>query len=137
MNRAWSWLWRPPSTPISSWGVVAWWELRRIPFNFVIGSYGVFCLLIFLWAITTSGRLPPSEDPVEPIALLLAPFGINLLYTLGWIVEVPARRVLPDLSPSFGPRLLMLGLILGVVLSTIPAAMWTGIRALQLLGLAR
>jgi len=62
-----------------------------------------------LWAIATSGHLHPGEDAVEPIALLAAPFGINLLYTLGWLVEVPARLLRPGLSPRFGQLLLKMG----------------------------
>jgi hypothetical protein len=137
MKRAWSWFFEAPDVPLSSWRVVAWWESRRIPFNVVIGLYGVLCLSIFFWTIETSGRLQPGEDAVEPIGILLAPFGINALYTLGWLVEVPARRMIPELSPRFGPRLLMLGLGLGVFLISIPAVLWLGIRSLQVVGLLR
>jgi hypothetical protein len=114
--------------------VVAWWEARRIPFNIVIGTYGLVCLLVFLWAIDTSGQLQPGEDAVEPLALIAAPFGINLLYTLGWLVEAPARLLKPSLSPSFGPLLLKLGLGLGLFLITLPAAFWGGYRLLQMAG---
>jgi hypothetical protein len=64
----------------------------------------------------------------------LAPFGINLLYTLGWLVEAPARLLKPSLSPSFGPLLLKLGLGLGLFLITLPAAFWGGYRLLQMAG---
>src|SRR5258708_36117381 len=86
--------------------VPAWWELRRIPFNVIVGTYGVVCLLAFFWAIGTSGRLEPGEDAVEPLALLAAPFAINVLYTLGWLVEVPARLANHRLPTRFGTVLL-------------------------------
>ena len=42
--------------PVSWWRVILWWEVRRIPYNILVGFYGVFCLVIFFWAITTSGH---------------------------------------------------------------------------------
>ena len=122
MRRFADWLFANPQDARSLWGVVAWWEIRRIPFNIIIGVYGAICLVIFFWAIATSGHLQPGEDAVEPLALLAAPFGINVLYTLGWLVEVPARVLRPALSPQFGPLLLKLGLGLGLSLITLPAA---------------
>jgi len=132
MTRFASWFLRSPQGPRSAWGVVAWWEVRRLPFNLIVGLYGTVCLAAFFWAITTSGHLHPGEDAVEPLALLAAPFGINILYTLGWIVEVPARLVVPDLTPRFGPLLLKLGLGLGLFLIAVPAVFWVGYRLLQL-----
>jgi len=116
------------------WRIIAWWELRRIPFNIIVGTYGVICFAVFLSAITTSGYLQPGEDAVEPLALLAAPFGINLLYTLGWLVEIPVRLLVPGLSSRFGPMLLKLGFGLGLFLITMPAAIWSGYLLLQLVG---
>jgi len=130
------WLFASPHEPGSSWRVVAWWELRRIPFNVIVGVYGALCFVTFLWAITTSGQLPPGEDAVEPLALLAAPIGINVLYTLGWLVEVPARLLVPGLPSRFGPMLLKVGLGLGLFLITLPAALWSGYRLLQFAGIA-
>jgi hypothetical protein len=132
MKRFTDWLFAEPAMPNSSWRVVAWWELRRIPFNIIVAVYGAVCFVVFLWAITTSGYLQPGEDAVEPLALLAAPFGINVLYTLGWLVEVSARLLVPGLSPRFGPIVLKLGLGLGLFLITLPAAIWAGYRFLQL-----
>lgn len=132
--RAVRWMFGAPEARRPVWKVILWWELRRIPFNLIVGLYGIVCLVIFFWAIVTSGHLQVGEDAVEPLALLAAPFVINVLYTLGWLVEVPARIAMPDLSPRFGPILLMIGLGLGLCLITLPAAVWLGIRVLQLLG---
>jgi hypothetical protein len=126
------WFFATPPGHRSIWGVVAWWEIRRVPFNLIVGLYGVACLVAFFWAITTSGHLQPGEDAVEPLALLAAPFGINILYTLGWVVEVPTRLAVANLTPRFGPLLLKLGLGFGLLLITLPAAFWVGYRLLQL-----
>jgi hypothetical protein len=135
LRRFANWLFADLPSTGSSWRVIAWWERRRIPFNVIVGVYGVLCLVVFFWAITTSGHLRSGEDAVEPIALLAAPLGINLLYTLGWLVEVPARLLKPGLSPRFGPLLLKIGLGLGLFLITLPAVSWGGYRLLQLAGI--
>jgi hypothetical protein len=124
----------PSPTP---WKVIVWWEIRRIPFNIIIGLYGFVCLIIFLMAIGTSGRLQAGEDAVEPIGLLFAPFAINALYTLGWLVEIPARLLTPGLSARLGPVLLGVGIGAGFILISIPAVFWVGVRMLQLAGIVR
>ena len=131
------WMFSPQPPPVSLWRVILWWELRRIPYNILVGLYGVFCLIVFLWAITTSGYLKPGEDAVEPMALLAAPFGVNICYTLGWLVEVPARTLVPSLSPRFGPLLMRMGIELSVLLISVPAVYWGGYRLLQLVHVMR
>src|SRR5512133_284025 len=106
MRRVASWMFGTPREPVTFWRVVLWWELRRIPFNVIIGTYGLVCLIVFFWAIQTSGHLQPGEDAVEPIALLFAPFGINILYTLGSLAELGMRLRYPALSARFAPALL-------------------------------
>ena len=131
-----AWLFSSPKAPLSGMQVIAWWEIRRVPFNLIIGAYGILCLIVFFGSITTSGHLQPGEDAVEPLALMMAPFIINVLYTLGWIVELTYRSIEPGVSPRFGPRLFMLGLGLGLFLSTVPAALSSGYRVLQWVGVA-
>ena len=80
----------------------------------------------------TSGYLEPGEDAIEPMAVFAAAILVNILYTLGWLVEVPARIVSPGLPRWFGPLLLMSGFGLGLLLITIPAAYWLGYRLFQL-----
>ncbi|NLX96533.1 MAG: hypothetical protein GXY83_10190 [Rhodopirellula sp.] len=136
MRRLAAWFFSSPRLPISPWSTIVWWELRRIPFNILVAVYGTACLIIFFWAITTSGQLGPGEDAVEPVALLATPLVINALYTLGWLVEVPVRWFVPSLSSRLGPVLLKVGLGLGTVLISLPAAIWMGYRIAQLIRLA-
>lgn len=120
--------------PRNSWAVVVWWEARRVFFNLVVGVYGFACLIVFFIAIASTGILKAGEDAVEPISLCAAPFLINILYTLGWLVEIPLRLVAPGVSPQVGPLLLKAGLGLGLALVSLPAVYWSGYRILQLLG---
>jgi hypothetical protein len=134
LNRFTAWLFSNPKDPACPKGVFAWWEARRLPFNLIIGTYGVLCLVVFFAAITTSGHLQPGEDAVEPLAVMAAPIIINVLFTLGWIIELTYRSIEPDVSVRFGPRLLKLGIGLGLFFSTLPAAYWAGYRLLQWVG---
>lgn len=116
------------------WKVVLWWELRRIPFNIIVGCYGILCLAVFSWGIGNSGQLDPGEDAIEPLAVIAAPFIINFFYTFGWLVEIVVRIQRREFSPRFGPMLFATGLGITLFLMTIPAALWGGIRLLQILG---
>jgi hypothetical protein len=127
-----SWFFAQQEPSVRWWRVILWWELRRIPFNVLIGVYGVMCLAIFFWGILGSGILRPGEDAVEPMALVAAPFAVNICYTFGWLVELVARLVRPSLTPRLGPRLLRLGLGFSMFVISIPALYWGGYRVLQL-----
>jgi len=131
VRRITSWFLSAPADLVSPWRAVTWWEARRLPFNLIVRVNGVLCLLVFFLAITSSGHLLPGEDAVGPVTLIAAPVLGNLPYPLGWLVEVQARRHVPDLSPRFGPLLWTLGLGIGLFLITVPAAFWFGIRLLQ------
>ena len=132
LSRVRGWLFAEQQLPIRWWRVIVWWELRRIAFNLFIGVYGIVCLAVFFWGILGSGTLQPGEDAEEPLALIAAPFVANACYTLGWLVELPARLLWPSLSPQFGPWLLRLGLGLSVFFISLPAVYWGGYHVLQL-----
>jgi hypothetical protein len=129
------WFLSPLGEPSTVFRVVWWWEVRRVPFNILVGVYGFVCLFVFYAAIETSGHLKPGEDAVEPMAIFLAPFVINAFYTLGWLVEVPARLARAARVEELGPTLLALGLAVTLLFITLPAAFWGGFRLLQLVGL--
>jgi hypothetical protein len=133
MRRFRGWLFASPQGPRSLRSIIAWWELRRLPFNVIVGAYGGLCFLIFLWAITGSGQLQPGEDAVEPLALVAGLLGINVLFTLGWLIEIPARLLFPRRSSQLAPLLmkLCLGGVLGLI--SLPAVFWVAYRVLQIL----
>jgi hypothetical protein len=111
---------------------IVWWELRRVPVNLVIGIYGIFCMMVLFWAIESSVVQQPGEDAVEPLLIMITPVLFNICYTLGWLVELPARLANPKLSPRFGPMLMKLGLGFSFCVITCPAMLWVGYRCLQL-----
>src|SRR5882724_6044548 len=87
-NRFKQWMFSVPEGPRSTSEIIIWWELRRVPYNIIIGAVGICSLVLFFFFVSHTKALKPGEDPIEPFALLAAPFVVNALYTLGWIAEV-------------------------------------------------
>src|ERR1035441_7208500 len=68
---------------------VVWWELRRIPFNLIVGAVGLAS--VALMECLGSTFIEPGEDFVEPLVLILGTGLFVLLanvgYTLCWMME--------------------------------------------------
>ena len=105
-------------------GIVGWWELRRIPYNVIVGSVGLCSLVLFFVFITHCGVLAPGEDAEEPLAIILAPLLINICYTAGWFVEVISRVLLRERIERLGPLLLKLGFGLSLFVALLPSVYW-------------
>jgi hypothetical protein len=126
------WLFAPPQKPLTTLRIIGWWELRRIPFNLIIGTFGLLALCIFVKCISDAHVLRPGDDAFEPVGLILAPFGINICYTAGWLVDAPLRLFRRTLAPAFTPFLLKLGFGLSFFLISLPAIYWAAYRVLQI-----
>jgi hypothetical protein len=107
------------------WDSIAWWEVRRIPYNLAIAAAGTVTVI----AVIGIGGMfaKPGEDVIEPLGLLAGGvvFGIlaNLLYTLGWISELLWSGGDTARSESLRPRVFWLGLIGSVLLTLAPAVL--------------
>lgn len=140
MNRLrqfWRWLFSVPDRQRSWFDVIVWWELRRIPYNLIVGGVGCISLIIFFVSIVSSGVLGPGEDAVEPLAIIFAPVAINICYCAGWIFENILRVILPSKQHLLGPVLLKLGLGFSLFVVTFPAVLWSSYRLLQLCGIIK
>ncbi|HKQ57371.1 MAG TPA: hypothetical protein VJY35_05850 [Candidatus Eisenbacteria bacterium] len=124
LKRIFEWMFGSRKPSPTWWQVILWWEIRRIPYNLIVGGWGIVCLIVYLVAIGNSGHLKPGEDAIEPMAILAAPFLINACYTLGWLVELPLRRLLPGWRERIGPTLMKLGVAASLLGVTLPAAIW-------------
>ena len=131
------WLFEAPSEPLTALRIIGWWELRRIPYNLVIGAFGIVSLVVFFASISTSGHLQPGEDAIEPLMLMATPFLVNVCYTAGWLVDASARFVLPSLSPRFTVFLFRLGLGFSFIVISLPTVIWGIHRLLQLIHVLR
>ena len=109
-----------PDHQRTRWQIMAWWELRRLPYNLVVGLSGTLGLLLFVWF----NKLPPRPVPepaVDPLPVILFGAGANFFYTAGWVVELIARNLWPEKVPKLGPQLLLTGSLLSVMLALFPA----------------
>lgn len=77
------WLLSVPEAERTLGSVVAWWELRRIPYNIIVGCIAFFSLIIFFVSITSAHVLGPGEDPVEPLAFIIDPS--SLISVIRWV----------------------------------------------------
>lgn len=133
MTRIWKWLFSVPEGERSAGSIILWWELRRIPYNLLIGGVGFFSLILFFLFIGMSGKLNPGEEAVEPFVVFLAPFGMNLCYTAGWVVELLVRDIWPESSKRVGLRLFKIGLIFSLVVVLIPSSFWGIVAFLEII----
>ena len=131
------WLFAAPPEPVTTLRVIGWWELRRIPFNVIVGGFGILAFIVFADSIYSAGVLQPGEDAVEPFVLLLTPVAANICYTAGWLVDAPLRFVYPSLRAGFTLFLFRLGLSFSLLVISLPAVIWGGYRLLQLLHMVR
>ncbi|MEO6908765.1 MAG: hypothetical protein ABI210_12840 [Abditibacteriaceae bacterium] len=134
MRKFFVWLFAIPETERTLGNVVAWWELRRFPYNIIVGSVSFVSLVIFFVSITSAHVLGPGEDPVEPLALIISPIIINICYTVGWFAESILWLIWPRKRHVWGPLLFKIGLAFSLFMVTFPALFWGGFRLLQILG---
>lgn len=131
------WLFSVPETERTLGSVVAWWELRRIPYNMIVGFVAFISLILFFVSITSAKVLSAGEDAVEPLALIFAPIAINICYTAGWFIEGILWYIWPRKRRMFGPLLFKIGLGFSLFIVTLPAIYWCGYRIFQILYLQK
>ena len=107
------------------WDSIAWWEVRRIPYNLAVAAAGTVTVIAVIGIGSVFVRT--GEDVIEPLGLLAGGvvFGIlaNLLYTLGWISELLWSGGDTARTESLCPRVFWLGLIGSVLLTLAPAVL--------------
>jgi hypothetical protein len=118
-----------PSAGDSFWEIFCWWELRRLPYNLIVGSVGVLSsgVILVLAAIASEIFNEPLGLPDPPI---LAVFGViaygiaaNVCYTGGWLTEWVVRKVWRERAGVFGEISFVLGVVFSVLLTLVPAGL--------------
>lgn len=113
------------------WGqIIAWWELRRIPFNLIVGLVGLSSLAVTLSFADLAHeleRMEPGQNFIEPLLLALAPIVLNICYSAGWIVELGFR----SRWPAIASLLMKVGLAFSVFALSLPALFWLVIWAVR------
>ncbi len=124
MNKALEWFFENPPEHRPWWKVIAWWEIRRIPYNIIIGVVGFISLLLFFLFIHLAHELKPGEDAIEPLALIFAPILMNFAYTAGWVIELLLRLIWHGKPGQIGPKLLKSGLLFSLCVVLLPSVLW-------------
>jgi len=126
---------------VSAWDIIKWWELRRIPYNLIVGATGLLPLIVFVALFILFGeaewggehQAPTLPDP--PIFLLfqMMSYGIaaNIFYTCGWFAEIVVRKIWNERAGAFGEISFALGLVFSVLLTLVPSVLLSVVIALQ------
>ncbi len=120
-------LFRREKATTSNREVIAWWEVRRIPFNLLVGCAGLVTCLV----IGTIGMVSEVVFDTEfglPNPPLFALFGIviygllaNVCFTLGWITELVQRKLWPTENDKYATLAFGFGLLFSIILTLAPA----------------
>jgi hypothetical protein len=109
--------------------VVAWWELRRLPYNMIVGATAALSLAVFFAVAFTCERSVgvPLGRPGPPllVAIAIIAYGIvvNVFYTGGWILELLVAKLWHVSTPVFGPIAFTVGTAVSVVVTLVPAGL--------------
>jgi hypothetical protein len=99
---------------------ILWWEVRRIPFNIAAILLGTAGYLLFIFILSPDEFSSLSPDFLFSRVTALLVLLVNILYTVGWLLEVLLRLISKDRSPHLGPALLTLWLVLTALLAFFP-----------------
>lgn len=119
--------------------IIKWWELRRIPYNLAVGTTGILTLAVVLLVagIASEKFGEPLGLPDPPIIAVFAVIGYgigaNVCFTGGWIAEILVRRLWPERIGIFGQASFFFGFVFSVVLTLVPAFLFSGLLVLRLL----
>lgn len=111
----------PPPAPRHSWGILKWWESRRLKYNLIVGASG----FLSLGAFSLLMSLPPSPHSLMFTWAPIAGFGLlaNLCYFLGPTVEAAIEKFSRGKILPTGPALFRMGLTFSVGLTLLPTLM--------------
>ncbi len=108
-----------PALHRSSLGLLTWWESRRLKYNLIVGTTGLFSLGF----MTLVSSLPPKPYHIMPDLRPVLVFGLaaNVCYTAGWLVELGLEKLWGRRALPAGPTLFRQGLSFSVGLTILPS----------------
>lgn len=123
---------------VTPWGIIVWWETRRILYNLVVGIMGLVVSGLLLICGLVCERLigEPIGIPDPPIVALIGVvlYGVlaNICYTGGWIAELLVQAVWGEKAGRFGEISFTLGFLFSIFLTCVPAIFVLPAAAIQL-----
>ena len=111
----------PTPAPRRTWGIIRWWESRRIQYNLIVGASGLVSLGIFSFLMA----VPPFAHDLMFTWAPIVGFGIlaNICYLLGPTAEIAIEKLSRGKILPTGPGLFRMGLTFSVGLTLLPTLM--------------
>jgi hypothetical protein len=112
------------------WDAIAWWEIRRIPFNLLVLAAGFVTFIVVAFA--ASRMLGPNADFGNPfLGAILYAIAANLCYTLGWVTELLWAWGNTAQTETSRPKVFRAALIFSAAVTLLPAIVLPLIWAVQ------
>lgn len=92
--------------------IIVWWEVRRIPYNLVLGLIGCIDLIAMAFA--------NMLGPLVAVGSILFAVAANVCYTAGWVTELVWIGHSLGTEREFAPRAFRAGLAFSCVLTSLP-----------------
>jgi hypothetical protein len=97
------------------WDAIAWWEIRRIPYNLAVLVAGIVSIAVLAF-------IGPDEDIGSPLlGIIFYGFMANVCYTLGWVTELIWDGVITTRTKEMRRKVFRVGLLFSVGLTLLPA----------------
>ncbi len=107
--------------------IILWWELRRIPYNLILLMLGLISLYVLSF-FPNDGYLRLTAGPGLLVgfytSILLFGLGANLLFTLGWIVQLILKQFNHKTIRLFIKKSFIIGLIISTLITLSPILLW-------------
>lgn len=114
----------PPVAPVGPRDAIVWWEKRRLAFNLFVLAISILALAAFFSLASAVSSYAPEQENVSTAGLMADaiafPIAVNVLYTLGWIIEAPLRLGAKRNLLRLGPVLLGIGIAASLLISLTP-----------------
>lgn len=114
-------LYPAPSVIRTPLQMLRWWESRRITFNVVVGTAGIFSTGVV--GLLTHLPGPLHGLPIPWPGMLAYAVMANICYSAGWVLECLQRWRLGREADDLGPVLFRRGLVFSVLLSLTPGVL--------------
>lgn len=102
--------------------IILWWELRRIPFNLVVGLLGIMtCITLLVTVVPDNGEPFGGEPFLMVLGIFCYGIAANICYTGGWIVEIIAKTFWREQAVRLGENSFALGVLFSAFLTLLPA----------------
>ncbi|WP_422105646.1 hypothetical protein [Winogradskyella sp.] len=107
--------------------IVIWWELRRIPFNLILLTL-VSISIYTISSMPNDGYFKLIAGPTLAIGFYLSILfyfiGANLLFTLGWIVQIILRQITHKNIRLLIKKLFIIGIVISSIVTLSPIFIW-------------